>query len=199
MLCAGIRAQVLCPCESHHSRQMSSAYPCQAENKHPKDYRQPALPSISCCRHSRSSSLFYLSTFSPAPPSSSLGCLSPWAQTSLFQAHHHHCPAISLSTAMWHLLAHMPFKHLLQAQAGTQGHLGSPVRSSYTRTPGTSSYCSSQLTRWYLGEKSDLHDTLRQEGTSYCKSNKWIWEPCQEQAPPCLASMPRELQRYSRN
>ena len=174
---------MLCPYESHCSRQcplafLGSAHPHRADNKHPKDYRQPSLPSISCCRPSRFS-LSPLSTFSPAPPSSPLGCLSPsGAQTFLFQAHHHHCPAISFSTAMWHLLAHMPFKPLLQARADTQGHLGSPVLSSCARTPGTFPYCSSQLTGWYFWEESELHDTPRQEGASYCKSNKWIWEPC---------------------
>lgn len=139
-----------CPCENHCPRQfllafLRCAHPHGADNEHPKDNRIKQALYLLLQTLQILLPLSPLSTFSSAPSSLSLGCLSPsGAQTFLFQTHHHHCPTISFSTAMWHLLAPMPFKPLLQAQAGTQGHLGSPVRSSCARTPGTSPYCSSQ-------------------------------------------------------
>lgn len=92
------------------------SYPYQADNGHPMDHRQPSLPSVSCCRISRSSSLSPLSSLSPVPPQWSLGCLAPsGAQTFLFQPHQHHRHGISFNTAMWHLFACKPIKPLLQA------------------------------------------------------------------------------------
>lgn len=102
----------------------SSALPIQPGTQ--RTFQGTSQDNPLCPPPSRCSSLSPLSTFSPAPPSSSLSFLShSRLQPFLFQVHHPHYLATSISSSVGHLLAHHP----------------SSLSSKYPGKPNTVSKC----------------------------------------------------------